>query len=260
MDQVREFRALDMPTMSGLSSPQFGVGALGRAQGGGLISSQASEATQTQPPRPRRRNPLTRLSASHLLMVVAAVLAFITNLMVLRSQDETRAVVVAASDLVSGRAVDVNDFRAVEVDVDDDLFSRLVPWQQMETLKGMVAARAIPAGDLIGPNDLRPESAGFGLRAMSIPIDAEHAVGGDLVVGDRIDLILVRDQVPEYVLVDAEVLSVSSNDRGALSVGGFYLVVGVDPERALAVAAAVQDGRIEVVRSTGADPIRVGAP
>lgn len=222
-----------------------------------MISNQPSEATHQQPSRPRPRNPLTRLSASHLLMVLAAVLAFGTNLMVLRSHDETRAVVVAASDLVAGRTVDHSDFRAVEVDVDDDLFARLLPWQQVESLTGMVASRTIAAGDLIGPSDLRLAAAGSGLRAMSIPIAAEHAVGGNLVPGDRIDLILVRDQIPEYVLVDAEVLSVSTNERGALSAGGFYLVVGVDEERALAVAAAVQDGRIEVVRSTGADPVAV---
>jgi Flp pilus assembly protein CpaB len=185
-------------------------------------------------------------------MVLAAVLAFGTNLMVLRGQDETRAVVVAASDLVAGRALDRNDFRAVEVDVDDDLFSRLLPWQQVDGLAGMVTARPITAGDLIGRNDLREAAAVSGLRAISIPIAADHAVGGDLVPGDRIDLILVRDDVPEYVLVDAEVLSVSNNERAALSIGGFFVIVGVDEERALAVAAAIQDGHIEVIRSTGA--------
>lgn len=188
-------------------------------------------------------------------MVLAAVLAFATNLMVLRSQDETRAVVVAASDLIGGRVVDRSDFKAVEVDVDDDLFSRLVSWQQVDGLVGMVAARTIPAGDLIGPSDLREASTTTGLRAMSIPIEPEHAVGGALLPGDRVDLILVQDERPEFVLVDAEVLSVSTNDRGALSVGGFYVVVAVGPERALEVAAAIQDGRIEVIRSTGASPM-----
>lgn len=225
-----------------------------------MINSQASEATHSPPPRPRRRNPLTRLSASHLLMVLAAVLAFATNLMVLRSHDETRAVVVAASDLVAGRIVDRSDFKAVEVDVDDDLFSRLTSWHQVDVLAGMVAARTIPSGDLIGPNDLRDASTTSGLRAMSIPIEPDHAVGGALLPGDRVDLILVRDERAEYVLVDAEVLSVSTSDRGALSVGGFYVVVAVGPQHALDVAAAIQDGRIEVVRSTGADPMVSAQP
>lgn len=225
-----------------------------------MINTQASEATQSPSPRPRRRNPLTRLSASHLLMVLAAVLAFATNLMVLRGHDETRAVVVAASDLISGRAVGRSDFRAVEVDVDDDLFSRLMPWQQVDGLVGMVATRPIPAGDLIGPNDLREASTRTGMRAMSIPIEPEHAVGGALLPGDRVDLIVVRDERAEYVLVDAEVLSVSTSDRGALSVGTFYVVVAVEPDRALDVAEAIQDGRIDVVRSTGANPMVSAQP
>jgi Flp pilus assembly protein CpaB len=190
-----------------------------------------------------------------LLMVLAAVLAFATNLMVLRSHDQTRAVVVTSSDLVAGRPVERSDFRSVEVDVDDDLFTRLVPWTDVDGLAGLVAARAIPSGDLVRPTDLRPAAAARGLRAMSIPIEPEHAVGGDLLAGDRVDLILVDDEGTAFVLVDAEVLSVSSGDRGALSVGAFYVVVGVEADLALDVAAAIQDGRIELVRSTGAEPL-----
>jgi Flp pilus assembly protein CpaB len=193
-------------------------------------------------------------------MLLAAALAFATNLMVLRSHDQTRAVVTASSDLVEGRPVGRTDFRSVEVDVDDDLFARMVPWIDVDALVGLVPARAIAQGDLIRPDDLRSAAAADGLRAMSIPIEPEHAVGGDLVAGDRVDLILVGEEGAGYVLVDAEVLSVSSDDRGALSVGAFFVVVAVEADLALDVAAAIQDGRIEVIRSTGAEPVTLTAP
>ena len=47
----------------------------------------------------------------------------------------------------------------------------------------------------------------------------------------------------------------SIGELGALASGDFYIVVAVDADQALLLAEAIRDGRIEVVRSTGADPI-----
>lgn len=208
------------------------------------------------PGRIRRRNPLTRVSAAHLLMVLAAVLAFATNLVVLRNLDQTRAVAVAAIDLPAGREVELIHLRAVEVDVDDEVYATLVPWAAATSLVGQVTAHAINEGALVENADFRDPSGPAGLRSMSIPIDAEHAVGGELGSGDRIDLILVSDEGPRYVLAAAEVLAVSpTGELGALASGDFYIVVAVDVDEALLVAEAIRDGRIEVVRSTGSDPV-----
>lgn len=223
-----------------------------------MIREQVGEATRVGPGRVRRRNPLTRVSAAHLLMLLAAVLAFATNLVVLRNQDESRAVVVAAVSLPAGRLVETAHLRAVEVDVDDAVYSKLIPWTNAADLVGQVTSHPIGEGVLIGMSDFRDPSGPAGLRSMSVPIDAEHAVGGDVSAGDRIDLILVGDDGPRYVLASAEVLAVSSiGELGALASGDFYIVVAVDPEQALSVAEAIRDGRIEVVRATGAAPVEI---
>ena len=218
-----------------------------------MIREHVGEATPVGPGRVRRRNPLTRISAAHLLMLLAGVLAFATNLVVLRDHDQTRAVIVAAVDLPAGSSVESTDLRAVEVDVDDTLYAMLIPWAQADALVGQVTAHPIVAGALIGTTDVRDPSGPAGLRSMSIPVDAEHAVGGQLASGDRIDLILVADDGPRYVLTGAEVLSISSDgELGALVSSDFYIVVAVDAEQALLVAEAIRDGRMEIVRSTGA--------
>ena len=218
-----------------------------------MIREQVAEATPAGPGRVRRRNPLTRVSAAHLLMLLAAALAFATNLVVLRNHDETRAVVVAAVNLPAGRPLESTHLRAVEVDVDDALYATLIPWAQAADLVGQVTSHPISEGVLIGTTDFRDPSGPAGLRSMSIPIDAEHAVGGELAEGDRIDLILVSDEGPRYVVAAAEVLAVSAvGELGALASGDFFIVVAVDAEQALLVAEAIRDGRIEVVRSTGA--------
>lgn len=210
-------------------------------------------------PRPKR-NPLTRITASHLLMVLAAVLAFATNVMVLRNQEETRPIVVAATFIEAGRTLSPEDFRVAEVDLDDELFGSLIPWEQATGLSGMVAARAIAVGEMVSAADVRSAAAPDSRRAMSIPIDPEHAVGGQLLAGDRIDLISVSDEVSNYVLANAEVLAVPTEARASFTgAGGYYLVVAVDADQALAVAAAIRQGEIEVVRSTGSTPVEAGS-
>lgn len=216
-----------------------------------MTAPHLADSGYQQLPRPKR-NPLTRITASHLLMVLAAVLAFATNVIVLRNQDETRSVVVTTSRIEAGRTVTASDFAEAPVDLDDDLFATLIPWERSTTLTGMVAARTMDAGQMVMAADMRPAAAPDRLRAISIPIHPEHAVGGDLVAGDRIDLISVSEEGSTYVLFAAEVLSVPTPGRGSIAgVGGFYLVVAVDAEQALAVASAIQLGAIEVVRSTG---------
>jgi len=191
-------------------------------------------------------------------MVLAAVLAFVTNVMVLRSQEETRLVVVAASAIEAGRTLSATDFKVAEVDLEDDLFARLIPWEQASGLSGMVAARAIGAGQMVVAADVRSPAAPNGLRAISIPIDPEHAVGGALIAGDRIDLISVTEEASTYVLADVEVLAVPAEARSSLTgTGGYYLVVAVNADQALAVADAIRGGQVEIVRATGSTVIEV---
>ncbi|MGH8926259.1 MAG: SAF domain-containing protein [bacterium] len=221
-----------------------------------MTSAQANEPAFSDLPRPRRRNPLTRLTASHLLMLLAAVLAFATNLMVLRGQEETRQAVIATGRIEAGRIIVATDLTVAEVDVEDGLFATLLPGQQTQALVGMVAAQTIEAGQLLGANDLRPAAAPSAQRAISIPIEIEHAVGGGLVAGDRIDLIAVSETGPEYILFSAEVLEVPSTARGSLAgATGYFVVVAVDDQQALAVAAAIRSDDIEIARSTGSSPV-----
>ena len=189
-------------------------------------------------------------------MILAAVLAFATNLMVLRGQEETRQAVVATGRIEAGRVISATDLTVAEVDVDDGLFATLLPGQQTPALVGMVATRTIEAGHLLAVDDLRPAAAPSSQRAISIPIEIEHAVGGGLVAGDRIDLIAVSETASEYILTGAEVLEVPSTARGSLTgATGFFVVVAVDDQQALAVASAIRTGEIEIARSTGSAPV-----
>lgn len=218
-----------------------------------MVAGEQDHGYQQVPTRLRRRGPFSRLSAAHVLMVLAAVLAFAVNLVVLRSRDDTFPVVAVGTPVVAGDVVAADDLRVVEVDVGDDVLSGLFRAIEIQQLTGMVATRALVPGELLSRSALIPAAGTNGLRAMSVPIDPAHAVGGALVPGDRIDLIHVTETGPRYVLVGAEVLSVATPDRAALTGStGFHVVLAVDEDSALEVAAAINDGKIELVRSTGA--------
>ncbi len=220
-----------------------------------MLAGEQSHDVPVAPVALRRRGPFSRLSAAHLLMVVAAVLAFSVNLLVLRSRDDTVAVVAVAAPVAAGEIVTAADFKVAQVDVAPDILAALHRWDEVDNISGRVTTRALIPGELVGPSSFVDPAATQGRRSMSVPIEPAHAVGGLLAPGDRIDLILVTEAGPSYVLTGAEVLAVADSDRSGLgSVGGFHVVIAVEADEALAVAAAINQGDLELVRSTGAPP------
>jgi len=181
-------------------------------------------------------------------MVVAGILAFLTNLALVRSGDATVAVAVAATDLVPGTSFDpAAHVRLVPLAADSELAGALVSGAHLPDLAGSVVARPVGAGEPLVRDALVAPSAPLSARAMSIPVSRETAAGGAIVAGDRVDVIVADDGAARYVLANAEVLAVPDPAGGR-----FHLVVAVDAEEALAVAAALDEGTVHVVRSTGA--------
>jgi Flp pilus assembly protein CpaB len=139
------------------------------------------------------------------------------------------------------------------------VLATLLAWDQIAAVEGMVATRTIAAGELLAATDFRAPAANSNLRAMSIPIEPEHAVGGNLAPGDRVDVIRTVEDLATYVVTGAEVLSVASEERGAITGSiDFYVVLAVDADTALSLSEAISSGDIEVVRSTGSTPVQPG--
>lgn len=208
------------------------------------------------PARWRRRR--VRLSAGHLLVVLAAIVAFVANLAVLRGQDERVEVLVAARDLPAGATLQPGDLRPESVPAEAARLGAFLAADRPAAIEGMVVTRPLPAGVPVADRDLRSAAAPSRMRSMSIPVDRERAVGGDIAVGDRVDVIHVDDGAPGFVLSGAEVVGVSSGNDSALgSASAYWVVVAVDAEGALRLAAALAGGGVDLVRSTGAPPAPV---
>jgi Flp pilus assembly protein CpaB len=125
---------------------------------------------------------------------------------------------------------------------------------------GQVAARPIVAGALLHARDVTqgggdPERR---LRAMSIPVKRDRAVGGTLRVGDRVDIVDVVGGTARWVVVGAQVIELprSASSRGIVRdvSGEYHVVVEVDANEALVLAEALSRDTVQVVRSTGAPP------
>lgn len=216
-------------------------------------STNVREAGSPQPARRRIGRPL---SAAHILIAVVVILAFVLNLLVLQDRSAITLVAVANSPLTAGSTIDPSDLRLVPVDSGFEALPELITEEELARLDGWVLSRAIPAGGVLDSSALVEPGSSSGLRSMSLPVDIEHAAGGSLVGGDRVDVISVVEGGALFVATDLEVLSVSETSSSAIgSISAYHVVVSVEADQALDLAVALDAGSVEVVRSTGAEEI-----
>jgi Flp pilus assembly protein CpaB len=207
-------------------------------------------------PASRRPPSRSRLSLGHVVTLLAGLLATVLVYSVLRERDATFRAAAASAEIRAGTTVERTALRAVDVGVPENVRGRLIDPSALGRFRGWIATRTLQPGELLSRGDLRPPAAPSALRAMSIPVEAAHAVGGALAAGDRLDVIEVDEGgQARYVVSGVEVLAVNRPDSGVIGAAGSSssLTVAVDARQALRLAAAIRGQRFEVVRSTGAD-------
>ncbi len=209
-------------------------------------------------PAPRRRV-LSRLKLGHVLAIVAGLLAVLLNVALLRSDDPLIRVATAGEPIRSGTAIDVATVELVEVPWEGSLTGRFLTAEELTRLDGTVATRTISAGEPLLDTDLRAVSGRDGLRAMSLPIDQSKAVSGALAVGDRVDVISVEGEAAAFIATAVEIVGVPSEDgASAFGTSGTWApTLAVTDAQALRIAAALELGRVHVIRSTGSPEVEV---
>lgn len=221
-----------------------------------MTSPPTTPVREAGSPAPARRRLRRRPSATHILIAVVVILAFVLNLLVLRDRSSTTLVAVARQQLTTGSVLGPNSVRFVPVESDFESLDHLVTDQSLGSYEGWVLGRAIDEGALVDLSSLVQPGDGSGLRSMSIPVDREHAAGGSLVAGDRVDVISVVDGVAGFVATDLEVSGVPEDSSGGIgAVSQYHMVLSVSADQALALAAALDSDSLEIVRSTGAETI-----
>lgn len=186
-------------------------------------------------------------------MVIAGLLAALLNYTALRALDDTRRVAITVGDVRAGQTLRAADLAYVDARVDEAVLATLVLPDRSQDIDGWVVTTTLAAGELLRLSDLQAPSAPSEQRAMSIPIEAEHAVAGELQAGDRVDIIEVIDRTATYLVTAAEVLAVPPVHSAGIAGGlrDFSVTVAVDDATALRLAVALRSGQLEIVRSTG---------
>jgi Flp pilus assembly protein CpaB len=221
-----------------------------------VSSSPRTVAREAGTSKPAGRRIRRRLSGNHLLIALVVVLAFSLNYLALQDRGDQTMVAVADRPLVAGSVISASDLRFMSIDSDFGAIDSMITQSAAAAYDGWILQAAVAEGDLINPSALIEPGAPDGLRSMSIPIAVEHAAGGTLVAGDRIDVVSVVDGVAQFVAAGIELLGVSEDEGGSLGgLSSYHLVVAVDSDQALALAQAIESGSIEIIRSTGASDL-----
>lgn len=199
-----------------------------------------------------RHRAIRRPALSHVLIALAVILAFVFNFLALQDRSETQLVAVVEQPVVAGSVLTPGDIRFVPIGSNFEGLSGLVTEDAWPGLEGWVVNRSIAAGVPLDIGSLSEPVAGGGLGFMSIPVAIEHAAGGLLQVGDRVDVISILDGGPEFVATGLSIVSLGTTDRSGLGgLDDYHIVVAVTPSQALSLAAAIEAGSLEVIRATG---------
>ena len=204
-----------------------------------------------------RRRPKLRPSTSHVLIVVSAILAFLFNLLALQQgRGATELVAVADAPIDAGSWLAEAPIRWVPLSDEFDGLGVLVTKAFLGGHSDSRFMRSVPEGTPLDRSSVSASGIPDGLRIMSIPIGYERAAGTTLRAGDRVDAISMVDDVAMFVGVDLEVVGISTDGGGAFAASTpRYVLVAANAEQVLSLARAIDSGSLELVRSTGADPI-----
>lgn len=179
---------------------------------------------------------------------------------ILESGKATTPMWVAARDLAGGSTVSAYAVRVEHVHLPPSLASSYAAADH--PIEGQVVTRPVSEGELLSFDWLAVRAPGEG-RALTVPVDPEHAVGGDLHPGDLVDIFATfdaGDPSARTVTLAREVQVVDLVTAGGLVMGDKAVVgitVSVSPEDAQRIALAARTGELDVARVD--DPSQRGA-
>ncbi len=177
-------------------------------------------------------------------LVVAAVLALVAGAVVHALTRPAPQIEVLFAEAALAPGVRLADLPIVTRHVSP--MPGLVPAERATELAEHSLSQGLAAGDplltslLVAPPTSRPD-------VLALSLDPAHAVQGDLVAGDRIDIYVSRAGATELLASDVVVIAAAT---GAGGLGGS------DTELLLAVDAALAHDLVEAVRTAELDVVR----
>ncbi|MCA1823299.1 MAG: RcpC/CpaB family pilus assembly protein [Mycobacteriales bacterium] len=119
---------------------------------------------------------------------------------------------------------------------------------------GYVVLRDVLPGELVPRSAIATPDGAPPVRYVSVAVDRAHALGGDVEVGDRVDILATyggagQPSVTRVVAAGVAVVRRPKDASGfAGSAGDFAIVVAVSPQQAVALTAALRTAKIDVLK------------
>ena len=197
-----------------------------------------SAATQSPARRRRRRSArrirlADRVTMSTVIGVVAALLVFVLAALLLRDRREMVTVAVTTERIPAGATITESMVDRSEVPSSVGFVDGLVTFDELGP--ATVATRTLQAGEAIPRSAIGGREQTSGARVMAIPVESWQAAGGELDVGDQVDVIDTGDGGPRYVLSGGAVVGRSVEDDtgglGASTSNVLWISVEVNADR-----------------------------
>jgi len=202
----------------------------------------------------KRRGKLSeRITLTMIVGTLALLLAFVSVIAVLSDRREMVEVIVPSVRIPAGAVISADNVEIIEmpaaVSFSDDLLG------QDRLAEDLVAGRTLEVGEPIGASAIGEGSSRPVGRSMAIPISSWGVTGGELEVGDEIDVIDTRDEGAIYVMTGAVVIDRSSDGGGSGGLSAtrneLWVAIEVTRDDALRLAAVIEADEFLIVRSTG---------
>lgn len=215
--------------------------------------AEAADPPPTRELRRRRRLPDRRAVVGGFLVALAGLVGAGAHLRA--DRPPTTRYVVATRALVAGDRLAATDVTTAAMDLPDDQAARA--FTAADDVLGAVALGPLAPGELVQAAALRPDGTSTGddpaaTTELAIDVEADRAIGGVLVPGDRVDALATYGTgEAAHTLVVARaalVRAVSTGDTGLGATGGTALTLALDPDDVLATAHAARAGAITLVR------------
>lgn len=216
--------------------------------------AEAADPPPTRELRRRRRLPDRRAVVGGFLVALAGLVGAGAHLRA--DRPPTTRYVVADRALVAGDRLVTADVTTAAMDLPDEQAARA--FTAADDVLGAVALGPLAPGELVQAAVVRPDGTSTGddpaaTTELAIDVEADRAVGGALVPGDRVDALATYGTgEAAHTLVVARgalVRSVATGDTGLGATGGTALTLALDADDVLATAHAARAGAITLVRA-----------
>jgi Flp pilus assembly protein CpaB len=229
-------------------------------------------ASSLTPARAIRRPRQIDLRAVLSLLVTMAAIGGM--LLYANSFAATRPLLIATRDLPAGAILNAADLEVAQVRVDDRIFAAAVPGDALGDVLGRPLADPVHAPQILVRAQVsgRPRLAPDQL-ALTIPVSAASAAGGQLREGDEVQVLLTRnegkpDSETTVVLERVRIYGIGYDERAALrpasepSTPGTlaWLTLIVTDEQARILANARHSGELDVALLPPAPPTPSAIP